>query len=52
MRVDRGVFTVFQQDRRDARMAFQYADELGSAIAAISDESSDVAHWLIIHCYV
>jgi hypothetical protein len=47
-----GVFTVLQQDRRDARVAFQYAREFGSAIAAISDDSSDVGHWLIIHRYV
>jgi hypothetical protein len=42
--VSRGVFAVFEEDRGDAGMAFQYAGELGSAIAAISDDSSDVAH--------
>jgi hypothetical protein len=47
-----GVFAVFQQDRRDARVAFQDAGEFGSAIAAISDDSSEGGHWLFIHCYV
>jgi hypothetical protein len=47
-----GVFAVLKQDRRNSWMAFQYAREFGSAIAAISDDSSDVGHWLIIHRYV
>jgi hypothetical protein len=42
--VDRSVFAVFEQDRRDARMAFQYTGEFGSAIAAISDDSSEGVH--------
>jgi hypothetical protein len=51
-----GVFAVFEEDRRDARMAFEYADEyadeFGSAIAAISGDSGEGGHRLIIHCYV
>jgi hypothetical protein len=42
--MDRGVFTVFEQDRGDARMAFQYVGEFGTAIAAISDDSSEGGH--------
>ena len=38
---DGGVFAVFEQDRRDARMAFEDAGEFGSAIAAISDDASE-----------
>jgi len=48
-----GVFAVFEEDRRDARMAFEYADEyadeFGSAIAAISGDSGEGGYWLIIH---
>jgi len=43
-RVGGSVFAVLEEDRRDAGMASQYADEFGSAIASISDDSSDVAH--------
>jgi hypothetical protein len=50
--VDCGVFAMFEQDRGGARMAFEDASEFGSAIAAISDDSSEGGHWLIIHRYV
>jgi hypothetical protein len=50
--MDGGVFAMFEQDRRDSRMALKDAGELGSAIAAISDDASEGGHWLIIHCYV
>jgi hypothetical protein len=37
--MDGGVFAMFEEDRRDARVAIQDAGKLGAAIAAISDDS-------------
>jgi hypothetical protein len=45
------VLAMFQQHGRDAWMAFQYADEFGSAIAAISYDSCRGLHCLNIHFY-
>jgi hypothetical protein len=47
-----GVFAMFEEHGRDAGMAGQNAGKFGPAIAPISDDSSDVTHWLFIHYYV
>jgi hypothetical protein len=48
----RRVFAVFEQDRGDARVVLEQASKFCAAIAAISDDSSEGLHWLIIHYYV
>ena len=39
-----GVIAVFEQDRGDARVAFEDAGEFGAAIAAKSDEAGEGAY--------
>jgi hypothetical protein len=48
----RAVFAVFEQDRGDARVVLEQASEFGAAVAAMTDDSSEGLHWLIIHYHV